>query len=285
MENSRQDSRRKTKNCPERGLLEKYCNDDVSDEMLSSIELHVRECPYCREYVRRLRTDDLDLPAKLLEQEIYSRSTQQDYGPHYSLAGLLAHLTGCCTPESSLQMESHLTKCEYCQARLQTLRESTQRSADVELNENLYREDMAHLVLESHKFLALMLKAREGVLELLTHTGTLLFSTTAGAVVRGEQAPGFDESIAVKKELAGKDISVEIDVEKAVHPDGVNMRVSVMRVSTEEFPSGLSIVLQGEKTVKRTETDPGGVVEFLGIPLGIYDVTVDSDLAARIVIK
>jgi hypothetical protein len=260
--------------CPEKEVLEKFLNHELADDMNDNIFSHVQLCDNCKNTIKCLLSDERNLLKSLFNEPVSSEDRKvQPSDACLSKAAILAYANECLGKNQLKLVESHLEKCDNCLNSLIVLQKSMALPLEVEFDTTA--------VLAAHKeakksradILEIALKVKNDILELINHTGELLSLTPQLGTVRGE-GQQTEQSIVIRKDLKDKDLSVEITVNKELVENQNNVKVSIMRLSIEEFIRGMDVSLSGKDVSQHGQTNEEGIAEFCCDKKGTYAINI-----------
>ena len=133
------------------------------------------------------------------------------------------------------------------------------------------------------QILEIVLKGKDKFIELIGHNGELLSLTPHLGAVRGKEERE-DIPIIIRKDFADRDLSVEVTINREVKESGAAVSISLMRLSSEEFLSGIDVELSGREMHQKRTTE-GGLAEFYGIKSGSYALIINGGLASNMEFK
>lgn len=273
------------KKCPGEDTLRQLLDDSLTQEATSDVLSHLFLCSRCKDAVkgyleeesgllRSLTTGSLTLgPRKLSTQNCFSRNV------------LLAYLLESLTKEQEGIVEYHLNECDKCLRTLMQIRTAEAAAEGLELDVSAMFEEAKGSHAKESKLLTIVLRVYGDLLDAVTWSGNLLSPVPHAAAVRGgNQKP--ESSVTVRKDLQELDLSIELTVDRRfVENEGASVKVSVMRISSEEFVSGANIHFSGKEIRETLKTDSGGIVEFKGMQRGSTEIMVDATHIGTIVIE
>lgn len=264
-------------NCPERETLEKFLNFELTEEMNENILLHLSLCDNCRNIIGSLISEEKNLIKLLLAAPTGHKQKRLASSEQCLSKGLILAYASHCLNEDQLKLvESHLENCDNCLNELINLQKALSLPADLKLDISGLRE--------SEDVLEIILKAKDNLLDLIRHTGELLSLKPQLGAVRGKE-PEKAGSIIIRKDFKDRDLSIEITIDKEMTESGGVARLSIMKLSTEEFLSGIDVALTGEDTHLQGITNKEGVIEFSGIRLGKYDIKIAGESVGLIIFE
>ncbi len=269
------------KKCPDKETLDKLLEFDLSDNMTEDILSHLSSCEKCRDVVRALIEGDRNLleVVKVASSGQKPKAVDQEK-KCFSRRALLAYASDSLSGDQLKLVESHLGKCDNCMFELMRLQRSMNSQAGLDLDMSVLKAapSIGTQVLE------IVLKAKDDLLELVRHTGELLSLTPQFGAIRGKGETK-ETPIVVKKDLPQKDLSIEVIINRELVESESGLSVSVMKLSNEEFLSGLDVELSGRAMLKKAKTKEDGIAGFSGIKPGNYVVIVARERVVVITIE
>lgn len=270
--------------CFERDILEQFIENELSDEMNEEVMSHMQGCDKCRDMVMRLITKEKSFLQTLFESAYYTKKAVTSSEKCPPKAVLLAYAMECLDSEKYRVIDSHLEKCDKCLDELIELQEKLSLPSEVELDMSVLGKSEQETVRTPKEILEIVFKIKRNILELISHTGELLSFTPQLGATRGKELKR-EDTIAIRKDFKGKDLSIEIKFGRQVDEYGTNINVSVMRLSTEEFMPDIDIVFSGRGVYRQGKTNEEGEIEFSGIKSGSYEIIFSKDTIAIITLK
>jgi hypothetical protein len=164
------------------------------------------------------------------------------------------------------------------------LQEKLSLPSEVELDMSVLEKSEQETVRTPKDILEIVFKIKRNILELISHTGELLCFTPQLGTIRGKEFKR-EEAIVIRKDFKGKDLSIEMKFGRQVDKHETNINVSAMRLSTEEFLSGIDVTLSGSGVYQKGKTNEEGGIEFSGIKAGSYEIILPQDTIALLTIK
>lgn len=256
--------------CPDREILERLVNGELDDGTMDDVINHLFQCRDCKEMVDRLITNEQRFLQSLKHSRVDMRKQNvPDREKCFSPPILLAYIMDSLSDEQSRRVESHLKSCDHCLARFRNMQRlhMIPRELDLDFSFLDTSEERSEAVPE--KMLSIVLRAQEGILELIRQTGQLLAVPVPTHSVRGQRVKK-EEEFTIRKDFADSDLSLEITFNKDFSKGLASMKVSAMILSKEEFVQGMEFVLLGSPKDDIRKTDGRGVVEFTKIQKGEY---------------
>jgi hypothetical protein len=270
---------RNMEKCPDNAALKKFVDYELAEEMNKKILTHLSSCDICREKAGCLLSEEQGLLKSLLSSHGGRRQKTEAPGRCLSKAAILAYAGKCLKEDQLKPVETHLQKCDNCMFELIEVQRMMNSSADLALDMSVLQAGPGI----GADLLEIVLKTKDEIIELIRHTGELLSLTPQLGAVRGKEESG-ERLINIRKDFPEKDLSLEMRIGKEVEESGATVGVSIMRLSSEEFLSGMEVELSGqEMQQKRFTVD--GFAEFHGIKTGAYGIKVRGELTVRITIE
>jgi hypothetical protein len=267
--------------CPDKETLEKLVDYELTEEMNENILSHLSICSSCRAKVGCLLSEEQGLLKSLLTEPASRRhAVTVASGRCLSNAAILAYAGNSLKEDQLKLVESHLEKCDNCAFELLRLQRSMNTPAEIDL-------DMSNLRATpgvGTNVLEIVLKAKNKLIELIRHNGELLSLTPQLGAVRGKEEKE-ERPIVIRKDFQERDLSAEVTIKREVPDSGGVLTVSVMKLSSEEFLSGLEVEMSGVGMSRQAMTNADGVVEFYGITAGTYSLALGGDDIAIITIE
>lgn len=271
--------------CPEKEILEKFLDYDLSEEMTKKIFSHLQLCDNCKHTVRCLLSDEKKLLHSLFKEPVsYKSKGVSSTEKCFSKAAILAYANGCLNENQLKLVESHLEKCDNCLNELINLQRLMSLQADLKLDMSVLKSDVKGVTEIKGDILEIVLKLKDNILELIRHTGELLSLRPQFSTVRGKDIKVGD-LIAIRKDFKNKDLSLEITVNKELAEYGNNVKISIMKLSTEEFMPGLSVSLIGKNMHQQGKANDNGVIEFSCNLKGSYDINIAGNKISSLTIQ
>lgn len=269
--------------CPDKELLEKFAENELTEEMKADIFEHLEACAACREKARCLLEEDLAVLSALTQVKPQGLNTEAATTPPcLSRPLLLAYASASLREDRLKQVETHLEKCDNCLFELMKLQRLMLAPAELDMDMSVLRAGAA--AVQAQNILEIVLKLKEDFLELIRHTGELISPAPQFGVVRGRGTEEEDKAIVIRKDFVEKDLSVELKISKAEIKDEFSVGISVMRLGSEEFIPGMNLEVTGEARRESAITDAGGLAVFSGIRTGKYDINIDGENSVLIVL-
>lgn len=267
--------------CPDTEILEQFVVYELTENMNEQIVTHLTSCDRCREKVGCLLSEEHGLIKTLLfEQVSRKQATDIPSGRCLSIAAILAYAGKCLKEDQLMQVESHLRECDNCMIKLLNVQNSMNMPAVLDLDMSILKAvpDFGNRVLE------IVLKTKDDLVEIIRHTGELLSLSPQFANVRGKEERE-EKTLVIRKDFLKKDLSIEVTIKKVLEESGVAFSVSVMKLSNEEFLSGIDIEIPGGEMHVRNRTNKNGFAEFSGIKAGTYDIKLGGEVTVIIDIE
>lgn len=260
--------------CPEKEVLEKFLNQELADDMNNNLFSHVQLCDNCKNAIKCLLSDERHLLKSLFNEPVSgkSRKAQSSY-TCLSRAAILAYANECLEKNQLKLVESHLEKCDNCLNSLIELQKTMALPLEVEFDVPAVMSAHEEAKKSGGAILEIVLKVKNDILELISQTGELLSLTPQFGTVRGEEQET-EQSIAIRKDIKDKDLSIEITINRELVENQNNVKVSLMRLSTEEFIQEIDVALSGKGVSQRRQTNKDGIAEFYCTKQGTYDINI-----------
>jgi hypothetical protein len=201
-----------------------------------------------------------------------------------SKMALLAYTVECLDNKQLKLIESHLEKCDKCLIELIELQKKLPLPSEIELNMSVLKEKKKETIRKPKDVLDIVLKIKDNILELINHTGELIHLTPQLDTVRGKEHKQ-ENAIVIRKDFKDKDISIEITLNRGLDRSGNNLKISLMKLSTEDFMSGIDVLISGMGRQLKEKTNEEGIVEFHGIKAGYHKIKVLYDIITSISIE
>jgi hypothetical protein len=262
--------------CPDKATLEKFVDYDLTEQINERTFAHLSSCDSCREKVGRLLSKEHRLFESPLLELGGRRQKMEEPGRCLSKAAILAYAGNCLKEDQLKQVESHLQKCDNCIFGLIEVQKAMNSSTEVALDMSVLQAGQRI----GTDLLEIVVKAKDDLLELIRHTGELLSLTPQLGAVRGKEESE-ERPIIIRKDFPERDLSLEVRIDKEFEGSGATVGVSVMRLSSEEFLSGMDMELSGQEMQQKRTTEDG-LAEFIGIKPGAYGIKVRGELTVRI---
>lgn len=271
--------------CPKKETLEKFIDFELTEEMNENIFKHLQLCNDCKHTIRCLLSDEKHLLRSFVKKPIHYKSkTMSSSERCLSKEAMLAYATESLNENQLKLVESHLEKCDNCLIKLIRLQRALSLPSETELDMTALMATERGVSYTGFDILEITLKAKGKLLELISHTGELLYITPQTVIVRGKKQK-HEDSIIIRKDFTDRDVSVEITINRELTEPGCNIKISIMRLSTEESVSETDVSLSGEEIHQHGKTDKEGIIEFYGLKIGEYDIKVCGKSLALVSIK
>jgi len=175
--------------------------------------------------------------------------------------------------------ELHASTCSSC---LQGIRKATiihnLKKKKVE-NELIYNRTLSLMDRLDRSVFSIVVRAVQGMVELVRSTGEQLVMTPVFAGVRSSSGSAGSDAVQrlrLVKEFEESKLSVEVTI-SPVEPDMLDVTVSLLDLKLEEFISGVSVSCRGEKEFYDEITDGNGQAAFKVPVAGFYDLVMKKD--------
>jgi len=271
--------------CPEKEVLKQFVGTKLADDMNENIFSHLKSCDKCRDLVKFLLSEERELLQSLFDKPVFHKD--KSFFPSKKCIPkivILAYACECLNENQLKLVESHLDKCDNCLNNLMELQRSLALPEEVELN-------IASLIAADKRaersdidILEIVLKLKDNLLELVSSTGKHLRLSPEFGAVRGSQT-GTEETIAIRKDYKHKDLSLEVTINREIKENRNNLKVSIMKLSSEEFLPDIEVILSGKDIRKQVKTDNSGTAEFHCISKGSYDIHIMDKKISSITIR
>jgi hypothetical protein len=267
--------------CPDKETLERFVDYGLTEEMNENILSHMAICDSCREKVGCLLSEERGLLKTLFTEPVnHKQAMASPEGRCLSKAALLAYAGKSLNEDQRKLVELHLQECNKCMFELLAVQRSINLSADL----NLDMQTMRTMHGVGPHVLEIVLRVKDSLVELIRHTGELLSLTPQLSAVRGAEEKE-EKPIVIRKDFQERDLSVEVTINKELVNSEGALRVSLMRLGTEEFLARINVELTGPATHRQDITDEDGIVEFSGIRTGTYDITIGGEITVIIAVE
>jgi hypothetical protein len=270
--------------CPDKETLDLFVDNGLTEKMNGNILSHLSVCANCREKVGCLLSEEQSLLKSLFTEPLRREHAAITASPGCpSKTSILAY-AGKSLKEDQLKLvESHLQKCDNCMFELLRLQRSMHSLADLDLDMSVLKAKDISLPMVGKHVLEIVLKGRDKFIELIGHNGELLSLTPQFHAVRGEEEKE-ERPIVIRKDFTDRDLSVEVTINREVEESGAAVSISLMRLSSEEFLSGIDVELSGRE-MHQKRTAEGGLAEFYSIKSGSYALIVNGELTSNLEFK
>ena len=271
--------------CPEKELLENFIDYGLTEEMNEKIFTHLSLCSNCRDTIRCLLMEDEKLLKGLLRETVSRKHKATTLSePCLSPVAIFAYASASLNEDQLKLVESHLEKCDDCLSELIKTQKQQALSIGMELDMSVLRPSENYSGEKGTNVIEVILKAKDNLLGLVRHTGELLSLTPQLGTIRGKEQKT-ENPIIIRKDFPKRDLSLQITIGRKFIKSGGAITISAMKLSSEEFVSGLDVSLSGGETYKHSKTDKDGIVEFSGIKKGKYAINVTEENVALITIR
>ncbi len=276
---------KRTEKCPEKEVLQQFVGDELADDMNESIFSHLKSCDKCRDMVKLLLSEESELLGSLLDKTVFHKEKKSVLSEKcIPKTAILAYACECLDENQLKLVESHLDKCDNCLNNLMELQSSLTSPEEIEL-------DTASLI-EADKgdersdidILEIVLQLKDNLLELVSNTGKHLRLSPEFGEVRGAETDT-ENAVVIRKDFKNKDLSVEVTIDREIKENKNNFKVSIMKLSSEEFLPNTEVILSGKDIRKQVKTDNSGTAEFHCISKGNYDIHIMDEKVSSITIR
>jgi hypothetical protein len=266
--------------CPDKETLERFVEYELNEEMNAKILEHLSVCEGCRQKLNCMLTEDQGVIKALLTEPTHRKQAVTVFSDRcLPKAAILAYNSKCLNEDQLKLVESHLQKCDNCMFELLRLQRAIHSTAEIDLNMSALKAvtDLGMHILE------VVLKVKDNLIDLIRHNGELLPLTPQLSSVRGKEESE-KRPIVIRKDFQERDLSVEMTIKREIKESGATVSISVMKLSNEEFLSGIDVELSGQEMHKKQTTEDG-VAEFYGIKTGTYSIKLAGADTAWITIE
>lgn len=272
------------KKCPDKETLDLFVDNGLTEEMNGNILSHLSVCASCREKVGCLLSEEQSLLRSLLTEPVRRKHdvTSAIHGC-LSKRSILAYADKSLKEDQLKLVESHLQKCDNCMFELLRLQHAMNSLTDLDLDMSVLKAEDISLPGVGKQVLEIVLKGRDKFIELIGHNGELLSLAPQFNAVRGEEEKE-ERPIVIRKDFTDRDLSVEVTINREVEESGAAVSISLMRLSSEEFLSGIDVELSGREMHQRRTTE-GGLAEFYSIKSGSYVLIINGELTSNMEFK
>lgn len=271
--------------CPDKDTLLKLLENDLPEDVREKMLGHVSSCEQCRHIVKEMAAGEEELISAILAQSA-SPTAKREPGAKKCLSkkALLAYAVDSLSIDQLKLVEHHLETCDNCLTALMKIQKAMAASPDMDFDTAGMQKTAAAQVGTQETLLEIILKAKDNLIELIQQTGELLTLTPQYGMARGKESAS-EAPIVIRKDFQNRDLSIEITIQRAWKESGSDITVSVMKLSSEEFLSGVEVSLSGDVLQRTGTTDDEGSMKFQEIHKGKYFVKVWSENAASITLS
>ncbi len=274
-----------TGKCPEKEVLKQFVNAELADDMNENIFSHLKSCDKCRDTVKLLLSEERALLQSLFDKTVFHKKKSLFSSEKcIPKTAILAYACECLDENQLKLVESHLDKCDNCLNILMELQSSLASPEEIELN-------VASLTAAEEKteqsdigILKIVLKLKDNLLELVSSTGKHLRLSPEFGEVRGSKTDT-EDTIVIRKDYKHKDLSVEVTINREIEENKNNLKVSIMKISSEEFLPDIEVIFSGKDIRKKVKTDNSGTAKFHCISKGHYDIHIMGEKISSITIR
>ena len=267
--------------CPEKELLEQFLGNELSEEMNEEIFLHINICKKCNDIVMCLIRDERNLLHSLLTFTRYREKEIPFSAKCLSKLTLIAYCAESLDKKHSKEVESHLEECDKCLTEMIELQRSLTLPSQVELDMSILKDLKTENYQPAISLFDIVLKIKGDILELIEHTGDISLLTPQVGAVRGKKHER-KSTIAVRKDLKDRDLSIEITIVRDLDKPGNYIKISLMRLRTEKFISARAVSISGMGLHQKVITNEEGTAEFHGINMGQYKIDIFNGIIVSI---
>lgn len=197
------------------------------------------------------------------DEQAYSRYVQQLMAEH-----------------DAIDFELHASTCSSC---LKGIRKATiihNLKKEKTENELIFNRTLSLMDRLDQSVFSIVIRAMQGIVELIKSTGEQLVMTPALAGVRSSvgSAAGSDalQPLRLVKEFEESKLSVEVTI-SPVEPDMLDVIVSLLDLKLEEFIPGVSVSCRGENELFDETTDGNGQAIFKVPAAGFYELVMKKN--------
>lgn len=178
-----------------------------------------------------------------------------------------------------IELETHAMTCSNCLQGIRLASVIYHQQKELEENEILYSSALSIMDRLDQSIFTVVIRAVQGVVELIRSTGEQLSMAPASGGVRsvsGESTSDTVQPLRLVKEFEGSRFSVEVTI-SPVEPDMLDVTVSLLDRQQEEFIAGVDVSCCGESGQFDDVTDENGKVVFKVPSSGFYELTMKKD--------
>ncbi len=261
--------------CPDREILEKFVDQELSEEMNENIFGHLADCTDCREKVRCLFDEDKGLINALLASNPHKERVEQVSATACLPRFIIQAYANDALSEDRLKLvDSHLENCNDCILELMKMQRLMKSPIELDLDMSAMKTKAVDV--HGPNILEIVLSAKDDLLELIRHTGELISLTPQMGTVRGKEVEEQERAIVIRKDFSKEDLSIELRINRVPDDGTENISISLMRLSSEDFIPEMNIEISGEKVHDHANTDENGIAEFYGIKSGSYAINING---------
>jgi len=181
--------------------------------------------------------------------------------------------------QDAAAFEAHAQSCSCCLNGIRQATIACNRQKDQDENELLHANALSIMDRLDQSVFSIVIRAVQGILELIKSTGEQMLMAPALAGVRSSS--GITPSDPLKplrlvKEFEESKLSVEVSI-SPVEPDMLDIIVSLLDLKLEEFIPGVSVSCQSEKDRQDKVTDDNGEVYFNVSASGFYELVMQKN--------
>jgi len=203
------------------------------------------------------------------------RQTCEKYGePTYS-----RYVQQQMSVQDANDFETHALTCSCCLLGLRKATILHRLKKEKTEDELLYNRTLALMDRLDQSVFSIVIRAVQGMVELIKSTGEQLVMTPALAGVRSSAGSvGSDalQPLRLVKEFEESKLSVEVTI-SPVEPDMLDVTVSLLDLKHEEFIPGVSVSCRGENELLDETTDGNGQALFKVPVAGFYELVMKKD--------
>ncbi len=198
------------------------------------------------------------------------RFSEQDYS-HYVRRQM--------SEREVIELEDHAATCSNCLQGIRLATVAHQHQKEQAENDLLFSRTLTLMDKLDQSIFSIVIRAVQGVVELIRSTGEQMAMTPALAGVRSSSGAPDSETVQplrLVKEFEESKLSVEVTISPA-EPDLLDIVVSLLDRQNEEFISGVSVSCQGEHYNLDETTDDNGQAAFRVPPAGFYELVMKKN--------
>lgn len=196
------------------------------------------------------------------DEQAYSRYVQQQMVEH-----------------DANDFELHASTCSKCLLGIRKAAIIHNLNKEKAENELIYNRSLSLMDKLDQSVFSIVIRAVQGVVELIKSTGEQMVMTPALAGVRSSSgSDGSDvlQPLRLVKEFEESKLSVEVTI-SPVEPDMLDVIVSLLDLEHEEFIPGASVSCRGENKLFDETTDGNGQATFKVPVAGFYELVMKKD--------
>jgi len=175
--------------------------------------------------------------------------------------------------------ETHAQTCTFCLQGIRLATIADNRQKDKEENELLYSNALSVMDRLDRSVFSIVIRAVQGMVELIKSTGEQMVMTPALAGVRSSSGVAGSDALKplrLVKEFEESKLSVEVTI-SPIEPDMLDLIVSLLDRQHEEFIPGVSVSCRGGNKIFDEVTDNNGQASFRVPSAGFYELVMSKD--------